>query len=83
MRRNDVLELAERLSPYEIESVKKTDGVYTLEVKAENEDGIHIYEICRSLNGYDKTDYFSVLGIETIGATKYKAKVVRVTISEE
>lgn len=83
MRKNDVYELADRLSEdYAIESVSKFEGELLVEISTEKEDDLHIYEICRKLNGYNKADFFSIRAIEKTGATTYKARVVRV-ITEE
>lgn len=84
MRKNDVYEMADRLySDYAIETVNKVDGELVVEISAKNEDDMHIYEICRKLNGYDKADFFSIRGIEKTGAMTYKARVVRVVSDEE
>lgn len=46
--------------------------------------GLEAYEFCRCLNGWDKTDYFSVLSVEVVTKDRYiKATVLRVTEKSE
>ena len=46
--------------------------------------GLEAYEFCRCLNGWDKTDYFSVLSIEvSTGDRCIEARVLRVTEKSE
>ena len=46
--------------------------------------GLEAYEFCRCLNGWDKTDYFSVLSVEVVTKDRcIKATVLRVTEKRE
>ena len=46
--------------------------------------GLEAYEFCRCLNGWDKTDYFSVLSVEVVTKDRYiEATVLRVTEKSE
>lgn len=46
--------------------------------------GLEAYEFCKCLNGWDKTDYFSVLSIEVVTKDRcIKATVLRVTEKSE
>lgn len=46
--------------------------------------GLEAYEFCRCLNGWDKTDYFSVLSVEVVTKDRcIKATVLRVTKKSE
>ena len=46
--------------------------------------GLEAYEFCKCLNGWDKTDYFSVLSIEVLTEDScIEATVLRVTEKSE
>ena len=46
--------------------------------------GLEAYEFCKCLNGWAKTDYFSVLSIEVVTKDRcIKATVLRVTVKSE
>lgn len=46
--------------------------------------GLEAYEFCRCMNGWDKTDYFSVLNVEVVTEERcIKADVLRITDKSE
>lgn len=70
-----VRELVDRLEGFtisncEIVEVRRNDvGKYFVKVEVLTDmKGMEVYEFCRCLNGWDKTDYFSVLEVEKIGS---------------
>lgn len=83
--KKDILEIVERLEAYDIVSIAKDVilGEWEVVVLADYENWETSFDICRKLNGTDKADFFSILGIEKIGAMTYKARIKRVVSDGE
>lgn len=83
--KKDILEIVERLEAYDIVSIAKDViiGEWEVVVLADYDNWETSFDICRKLNGTDKADFFSILGIEKIGAMTYKARIKRVVSDGE
>lgn len=84
-------ELVDRIEGFTIgnfaitELRKQNDGSWFVKVEL-NADlkGLEAYEFCNCLNGWDKTDFFSVLSIEVSTKDRcIEATVLRVTEKRE
>lgn len=83
--KKDILEIVERLEAYDILSLTKDViiGEWEVVVLADYDNWETSFDICRKLNGTDKADFFSIIGIEKIGAMTYKARIKRVVSDGE
>lgn len=83
--KKDILEIVERLEAYDIVSITKDViiGEWEVVVLADYDNWETSFDICRKLNGTDKADFFSIVGIEKIGAMTYKARIKRVVSDGE
>ena len=83
--KKDILEIVERLEAYDIVSIAKDVilGEWEVVVLADYDNWETSFDICRKLNGTDKADFFSIMGIEKIGAMTYKARIKRVVSDGE
>lgn len=79
----DVCEIALRLQGYDIQSLTKFNGEWEVVVLADYDNWATPFDICGKLNGTDKADFFSIMGIEKTGAMTYKARIKRVVSDGE
>lgn len=79
----DICEIALRLDGYDIQSLTKFNGEWEVVVLADYDNWATPFDICRKLNGTDKADFFSIMGIEKTGAMTYKARIKRVVSDGE
>ena len=75
-----ILRIVASLQSYDIQSIRKDaeSGEWEIVILAEVENWETSFDICRKLTGTDNADFFSIRGIEKIGAMTYKARVIRV-----
>lgn len=64
-----------------ISAVKTKNGLWELVISVKDKTPTDIYEICQTLHGYNKDDFFSIGEIRTENYGEYICTVERITNS--